>query len=101
MNSDFYIYLDDTTGVVIDIFYADSIINFINVINIKLKRYTLISEPTFLVIVGNDSISQSLIDEKVANRRVPIPTHISLASEEYFKDKIVQDLRLNSKYRKS
>lgn len=100
VSSDFFIYLTPKTGVVIDVFYADSIINFINVINIKLKRYILVTEPTYLVIVGNDNITQELINSKVNNRKIPLPGHISLFSEVYFKESIVPYLKEKSEYRK-
>jgi hypothetical protein len=35
VNCDFFVYLNETKGIVIDIFYAASILNFINIINIK------------------------------------------------------------------
>lgn len=100
VSSDFFIYLTPETGVVIDIFYAENIINFINVINIKLKRYVLVTEPTYLVIVGNDAITQELIDSKVQNRKIPLPGHITLYSESYFKETVVPELRQKSQYRK-
>lgn len=100
VSSDFFIYLTPKTGVVIDVFYADSIINFINVINIKLKRYVLVSEPTYLVIVGNDTITQDLINTKVQNRKIPLPDHIMLCSESYFKEVVVPALRQKSPYRR-
>lgn len=96
VNSDFYIYLDEHTGIVIDIFYADSIINLINVVNIKLKRYSLIIPETYLVVVGNLSIAQEAINKKVMNRRVPLMSHISIASEDYFKNTIVPILKERS-----
>lgn len=98
VSCDFFIYLDQNNGVVIDIFYAESIINLINVVNIKLKRYTLIAPETFLVIVGNPSITQDIIDDKVSNRRIPIPAHINVVSEEYFEKKITNELKVRSSF---
>lgn len=98
VNSDFFIYLDEHIGVVIDIFYAENIINLINVVNIKLKRYSLIIPETYLVVVGNPSITQEAIDKKVMNRRVPLMSHISIASEDYFKTTIVTALKKRTKY---
>lgn len=98
VNCDFYIYLNEDTGIVIDIFYAESIINLINVVNIKLKRYSLVIPETYLVVVGNDSITQEEIDKKISNRKIPIPSHINLVSEDHFKQRIVADLKMRSDY---
>lgn len=98
VNSDFFIYMDQHEGVVIDIFYADSIINWVNVVNIKLKRYVLIEPETYLVVVGNDAITQHMIDEKVKNRKSPLPSHVKLASEAYFQDVTISDLTKRSIY---
>jgi len=100
VNCDFYIYLGEDTGIVIDIFYAESIINLINVVNIKLKRYSLIIPETYLVIVGNPSITQQAIDIKIQNRKLPIPSHIKLVSEDYFKKQIALDIKKRSDYSK-
>lgn len=100
VNCDFYIYLDQETGVVIDIFYAKSIINLINVVNLKLKRYSLIVPETYLVVVGNDTITQPAIDIKIQNRKIPIPTHINLASEDFFKKEIVPRIKKRSEFTK-
>jgi hypothetical protein len=100
VSSDFYIYLNSTDGIVIDIFYADSLLNLINVVNIKLRRYSLITPPTYLVVVGNPLITQEEIATKVANRKVPLPSHISITSESYFKQSVIPDLRKQSEYSK-
>lgn len=84
VNCDFYIYLKKDSGVVIDIFYAESLKNLVAIVNIKLKRYVLVKQPTYLVIVGNTQIEQSDIDEKVRNRKGALPSHIQLQSEKYF-----------------
>lgn len=98
VNSDFYIYLDAKIGVVIDIFYADSVINLINVVNIKLKRYSLITLETFLVTVGNPSLTQEMIDQKTENRKNPLPSHISICAEGYFKDHVIPSLKKRSTF---
>ena len=98
VNSDFYIYMDQVSGIVVDIFYAESIINLVNVVNIKLKRYVLITPVTYLVVVGNPSLTQASIDEKVANRRLPLPNHIRIVSEEHFKMSIIPILQQSSRY---
>lgn len=98
VNSDFYIYLYGNKGVVIDIFYADSIINLVNVVNIKLKRYKLIDKETYLVVVGNPSIKSSDLKVKINNRRDVIPSHITVITEEEFKSITVPSLKLISDY---
>jgi hypothetical protein len=98
VNSDFFIYLSKNTGIVIDIFYANSVINLVNVVNLKLKRYALIQPETYLVVVGNEEISQEAIQIKVENRKIPLPKHVHIASEMYFKDVIVPMLRTRSDY---
>lgn len=85
----------------IDIFYADSVINLVNVVNIKLKRYSLITPHTYLVVVGNSDITQEDINSKVANRRIPLPSHISVVSEGYFKQEIIPELHLQSQFSKN
>jgi len=100
VNSDFYIYLNNSTGVVIDIFYAENIRNLINIVNIKVKRYSLISQKTLLVVVGNPDISQSDINEKIKNKKNPLPPHIQVFSEKYFKEVAVPKIKQYSKYSK-
>ncbi len=98
VSCDFYVYLNENEGIVIDIFYADSIINLINVVNIKLRRYALISPPTYLVVVGNEAITQSEIDKKMSNRKTPLPEHISVVSEHHFKAIVAEDLLRRSHF---
>ena len=100
VNSDFYIYLNNSTGVVIDIFYAENIRSLISVVNIKVKRYSLISQKTLLVVVGNPDISQSDINEKIKNKKNPLPPHIQVFSEKYFKEVAVPKIKQYSKYSK-
>jgi hypothetical protein len=101
VNCDFFVYLTQSYGIVIDIFYADSIVNFINIINIKLKRYILIEPETYLVVVGNDNITQELIDEKIINRRTALPSHIKIVSEKNFKSVAVPSIVARSSFSKS
>lgn len=98
VNCDFYLYLTKSSGVVIDIFYSGSIRNLTNIINIKLKRYVLVAEPTYLVVVGNSEISQQDIDAKMKNRKEPLPSHIEVVTESYFTEYIIPYLRNNSDY---
>jgi hypothetical protein len=98
VSCDFFIYMSDSSGVVVDIFYAESVLNLVNVVNIKLKRYQLINQETFLVVVGNDSITQDLIDLKSQNRQLPLPPHIHVVSETYFKSEVVPNLKPRSAF---
>lgn len=98
VNSDFYIYLSEKTGVVIDVFYANSIKNLIGVVAIKLKRYSLITDETYLVVVGNPELTQTMIDAKTANRRTSLPAHIKICSEAYFKSEVVPKLQTRSEF---
>lgn len=99
VNCDFYIYQTLGHGIIIDIFYAKSLVNLINIVNIKLKRYTLVDEPTYLVVVGNDSISQVSIDHKTENRRIALPSHVVVCCDEYFRSVIVPKLASQSDYK--
>lgn len=96
VSCDFFVYQSANTGFAIDIFYSDSIINLVNIVNIKLKRYQLVEPVTFLVVVGNNSITQQMIDAKVANRQNPLPAHVSICSELYFKSEVVPLLMARS-----
>lgn len=98
VSCDFYVYITPCKGLVIDVFYAESLPNLVNIVNIKLKRYKLIQPETYLVLVGNEEITQTMIDAKVANRQVPLPAHIYLVSEEHFKLAIMPELQRYSDY---
>lgn len=100
VNCDFYIYLNSNEGIIIDIFYADSILNLINVVNLKLKRYALVIPETYLVVVGNAAITQQLINTKAQNRKIPLPPHVTVVSTEYFDKGIIPSLKLRSEYSK-
>jgi hypothetical protein len=100
VNSDFYIYLSENTGVVIDIFYAESMINLVNVVNIKLKRYSLIEAETYLVVVGNPNIDHEGLSVKMTSKRVPLSAHIFVQTEHFFKTTTIPMLKLRSEFSK-
>jgi hypothetical protein len=100
VNSDFFIYITENVGVIIDIFYAESIRNLINVVNIKLKRYSLVSSETYLVVVGNPDISTEDIAAKVANRKNSLPRHIHVITELTFKEETINALKSRSSFAK-
>ncbi len=98
VSCDFFVYTDQSSGVIIDIFYAASIVNLVNVVNIKLKRYKLVTPPTYLIVVGNDYLTQNLIDSKVRMKRFPLPSHVVVCSEKYFKEIITEEIKAASEF---
>lgn len=98
VSCDFFVYLNDSCGVVIDVFYAESLKNLVNIVNIKLKRYKLVLPETYLIVVGNNKISQAEIDVKTENRHTTIPSHINICTENYFKSIIIPDLKIRSQF---
>ncbi len=98
VSCDFYIYTAETKGIIIDVFYAASITNLVNIINIKLKRYTLVAEKTYLILMGNDNITQGMIDEKCSRRHIPLPTHGLVVTDLYFRESVIPELLVKSKY---
>ncbi|MBP6917089.1 hypothetical protein KBB76_02735 [Candidatus Saccharibacteria bacterium] len=100
VNSDFYIYLNNSTGVVIDIFYAENIRSLISVVNIKVKRYSLISQKTLLVVVGKPDIFQSDKNEKNKKKKNPPPPPLPVFFKKYFKEVAVPKIKQYSKYSK-
>lgn len=96
VSSDFFIYLTEANGVVVDIFYANSIINLVNVVNIKLKRYGIIDKETYLVVVGNPVITQADIDSKMDIKKLPLPSHVKVVTDLHFQGAIIPSLRQRS-----
>jgi hypothetical protein len=99
--SDFFIYLNDKDGVVIDLFYAQDIRTLAKIVQIKLKRYTLLPFDTYFVLVGNPSITNLQIDERMQNRSTALPAHIKVVNERSFKDSIVLALKNRSRFAKT
>jgi hypothetical protein len=96
VNSDFFIYTSDKSGVVIDLFYAQDLRTALNVINIKLPKYREVQFPVLFILVGNSQVSQLELDTICNNRKSKIPKHISILTEEYFKtnfDLLIQNPR--------
>lgn len=86
--SDFFLYTKPNSGIVIDVFYAKNLKSLGGIISIKLKRYSLFTYPTYLVLVENYQIIQEEIDTLMKNRKDLIPLNISVVTEKYFKDNI-------------
>ncbi len=98
VNCDFYVYLTPVSGFVIDVFYAQDIRSLTRIVQIKLSRYSLIDQETYLVLVGNDSILQQAIDQKMNNRKNLLPKHIRVMTEEMFRDLCYRELVKRSEF---
>ena len=86
--SDFFIYLSDTQGFAIDLFYADSIKNVNKIITIKRKRYDQLTNIPVFFIVINDSITQTDVDRMLENKKIVMLKHIRVFTEQYFKNNL-------------
>jgi hypothetical protein len=99
VSSDFFIYHNDIEGTVIDLFYAQDIKTMAKVVNIKLKRYSTLSNKVILfVLVGNPEIVQSDIDKNIANKAIPIPENVKVMCEQYFKTNEIKLIVSKSNY---
>lgn len=100
--SDVFIYLDQeaTNGIVIDLFYAQDLITLLKIVTIKAKRYATLPYKIYFVLVGNDTISDIDIDLRIANKQVPLPSHIRVLTETAFKGTIVPMLKNKSRFAK-
>ena len=96
--SDFFVYLTEVDGIIIDLFYAQDIRSLVNIVNIKLKRYAPLPYCTYFVLVGNAEISDDAIIQKMANRTSPLPAHIQVLTERKFKQVVIEELRTMSSY---
>jgi hypothetical protein len=92
--ADFFVYKNDSEGIVIDLFYARDMHSLGGIVNIKLKKYTNVKYPVYFVLVGNEDINQRIIDEKVGNRKNQLPTHIKVLTENNFKDSLRDLLKI-------
>lgn len=101
ISSDYYIYFDENNGVVIDLFYAKDLFSLSNVVNIKLKRYANLPYETYFVLVGNGSIMIDDIQKMIANRKIPLPSQISVDTEQNFKSSTILKLKNKSKFSRS
>jgi hypothetical protein len=90
---DFFIYTDSDAGIVIDIFYADSIRNLGGILNIKLKRYELINPDTQIYLVcTNKIIDQGSIDKLVLNKKQKVPDNIFVVGEMFFTQNVITSI---------
>lgn len=98
ISSDFFVYLDERSGIIIDLFYAKDMFSVVGVINIKAKRYARLSYPTYFILVGNNQISLQEISILVGNKKSPLPSHISVDTEAHFKESTIYQLKRQSKF---
>lgn len=96
--SDFFVYLDEREGVIIDLFYAQDMFSLIGVINIKLKRYAPLPYKTYFVLVGNDRITSENISRKIKNRKIPLRSNIFIDTEKNFKLETILQLKTVSQF---
>ena len=94
VSCDFFIYTSDTEGVVLDLFYAADLNNVSKIINIKYKKYLDVKHPVLFIVVGNDEISQTLVDRMVENRKIPLPSFMKVMTENNFKAKFDKYIKI-------
>jgi len=95
---DFYVYLNEDEGFIIDLFYAQDMFSLVGVINIKLRRYAHLPRKTYFVLVGNEEITIDQIRSKILNRKVPIPGNIFVDTENNFKLATIHSINKQSQY---
>jgi hypothetical protein len=96
--SDFFIYLTELEGIVIDLFYAQDMRSLINIVNIKLKRYINLPYDVYFVLVGNPQILEKELVLRMANRSIPLPMNIKVVTEDTFKSNVIPELKTHSIY---
>ncbi len=97
---DFFIYLDsnDSTGIVIDLFYAKNLTTLLKIVSIKAKRYTLLKQKVLLILVGNKDLSTGEINKRLRNKTMPLPSNINVVTERYFKEVYLNELLEKSRF---
>lgn len=90
--SDFFVYMTESTGFAIDIFYSSDRFNTIGIINIKAKRYSKLSIPIVFIVIGE--FSQENLNHILKAKKNPLADNMYLYTEKYFKENI--DLILRS-----
>jgi hypothetical protein len=98
VSSDFYIYLDEDSGVVIDLFYAKDLFSLSNVVSIKHKRYINLPYETHFILIGNDNITLQDVQKLMQNKKTPLPSHIAVDTELNFKSSTIYNIKLRSNY---
>lgn len=98
--SDFYIYLDENSGIVIDLFYAKDKHSLNGVINIKQKRYSSLPFKVIFVLVGNSNIDIAALRGMLSLRLNSLPYHLTVDTEANFKSSTIFQIKKHSKYSK-
>ncbi|MBI2589366.1 hypothetical protein HYW35_04165 [Candidatus Saccharibacteria bacterium] len=98
VSSDYYIYLSEKEGVIIDLFYAAHLHSLMGVVNIKLKRYIDLPFTTYLVLVGNHELGLQALLDVMGRRKVSLPENILVDTETHFKESTVFELKQRSKF---
>ncbi|HCM51514.1 TPA: hypothetical protein DIS56_00020 [Candidatus Saccharibacteria bacterium] len=96
VSSDYFIYLNEEIGVVIDLFYAKDRFSLGGVINIKLKRYSKLPFNTYFVLVGNGNLTFQEVADTIARRKIALPTNILIDSEQHFKESTIFEIKQQS-----
>ena len=99
---DVFIYLNKFSkdGIVIDLFYAQDLVTLLKIVNIKAKRYATLPYDVYFILVGNPSISNFDINRRIENRHIPLPQHITVMTEQSFKDAVINSVKERSDYTK-
>lgn len=85
ISCDFFIYTSDNGGFAIDLFYAESLSNANKVVNIKRKRYDLLTEIPIYFVLVNDAITQEELTSSSGSKKIPLCGHVKLHTEKHFK----------------
>jgi hypothetical protein len=96
--SDFFIYLTQSTGIVIDLFYAQDMHSLVGIVNYKVKRYASVPYDTYFISVGNEKLTHELVSAKMRNRLTALPDHIHVVTEQMFKGHIIQEVSARSNF---
>ena len=92
--SDFFIYTTAHAGFFIDLFYAKDIHSLAGIVTIKANKPLPKNMPVYFILVGNEAISQDVIDKIIKNRKNILESNIRVITEDYFKsnfNEIVKD----------
>lgn len=100
VSCDIYIYTDELSGVVIDLFYAQDLITLGKIVTIKNKRYKAIQENVLFILIGNQSISQESITSLMNNRKEVLKSNIKVLTENYFMNHYIENLSVISKFKR-
>lgn len=98
--SDYFLYLSETKGIVIDLFYAQDIHSFGGIVNIKLKRYSALPYKTIFISVGNERLDIEHVRNFLKRRKLPLPKNIFVDTESNFKSSTIHQIRKLSHYTK-